>query len=305
MMQKNEGNRLARWLAHYSKLFGMKNLFIFDNGSDDPYTLVLLREAEYAGAKIDRSLTDPKDWQAKGGHFTDIIASMDENEDYDFALPVDCDEILCVFTKTGLSLDKRDILLEFERLRPFRCAFSLNLSLFNLPPNPDRLEQHIGWYAPNRHFPKGFVPARCQARIDDGHHFPLSEEQPDQIPTCLTYLHHHHRPWQEMLDLSRQKLALEVDINDPDMLIEHARHARPGGHLVGFLHDTPESYAARYQNEVHIFFEGGSVLLNTPKGLKFWNAAHYLAHHPDVTGYIPGPLNHYLMYGFSEGRDPG
>lgn len=296
MMQKNEGNYLARWLAHYQYLFGAHNLYIFDNGSDDPYTLSLLQEAQYQGVHVDRTLSQKEDWQRKGAHFTSMIEALDRDEHYDFALPVDCDEIICVFTERGLSLNKNDILEEFSRLKSFRCAFGMNFSLFNVP-------NHHGWYAPNRHFPKGFVPARCQAIIDDGHHFPISQEDNTRLITRLTYLHHHHRPFNEMQELSRQKLALEVDIHDRNKLLEHAQHARPGGHLVRFLLEEKKDYEQMYNNEIQFFFDGGDIILKTPQGVRFWNKDAYLKRHPDVASYEPGPLNHYLMYGYHEKRE--
>lgn len=296
MMQKNEGENLARWLAHYHTLFGSENLYIFDNGSSDPYTLSLLQEAEYRGVHVDRTLTQPQDWQRKGAHFTSIIEAFDRDEIYDFVLPVDCDEILCLLTKDGISLEKKAILEEFSRLKQSRCAFGMNFSLFNVPNKP-------GWYAPNRHFPKGFVPSHCQAIIDDGHHFPISQEENTRYITRFTYLHHHHRPFKEMQEHAREKLALEVDITDRTALLQHAQHARPGGHLVHILLEDQHHYEHIYDAEIQIFFDGSGIILKTPQGIRFWDGDAYLARHPDVASYAPGPLNHYLMYGYYEKRE--
>ncbi|MXV44541.1 hypothetical protein GS501_05695 [Saccharibacter sp. 17.LH.SD] len=299
MMQKNEGPRLARWLTHYGQIFGMENLLIFDNGSSDKFTISLLNEAEYRGAHVRRDLNRPVDFQMKGQHYNNVIASLDHDEEYDFALPVDCDETLCVFTEGGLSLDARDIHAEFERLKSYRGAFSIGLSLFNVP-------NREGWYAPNRFFPKGFVPARCGARIDNGHHFPTSSEVPESFLTRFTYLHNHHRPYREMIRNARAKLALEVEnVTDKELLREHARRALPGGHLVHLLLGTQADYYTMYKNEVQLYFQGNDVLLQEPgkKNVRYWDAKRYRECHPDTVVYEAGLLSHYLTYGAPEGRE--
>ncbi|QHI95649.1 hypothetical protein GT348_04670 [Aristophania vespae] len=297
MMQKNEGPALARWLAHYGAIFGIPNLIILDNGSTDPLTLSLLNEAEYRGAVIERNLTNPEDFQHKGRHLTALIHALDHDEEYDFAIPVDCDEILGIFTPEGLSIEKNTILAEFAALKSHRGAFAISPSLFNVP-------EKKGWYSPNRHFPKGFVPSRCGAVIDDGHHFPSSMEIAGQLPTKFTYFHHHNRPYHEMQNYSRAKLSLEIeDVNDIEKLRERERLALPGGHLVRSLLLTEKEYGAIYEKEVQLFFEGNSVILRTPKGVRLWDANLYLKRHPDTHHYGPGPLCHYLMHGFLEGRE--
>lgn len=297
MMQKNEGPFLARWLAHYGFIFDMNNLIILDNGSTDPYTLALLNEAEYRGAIIERSLTKPEDFQHKGRHFTSLISALDQDDEYDFALPVDCDELIAVFTNTGLSIGKEKILAEFETLKGQRSGFAIAPSLFNVP-----LQQ--GWFSPNRHFPKGFVPSRCGAVIDDGQHFPASMEIAGQVATKFTYLHFHNRPHEEMQAYCRAKLSLEIDdVTDIEKLRDHELHARPGGHLVRSLLLDEKGYSQIYDNDVQLYFEGNGVMLRTPHGLRLWDAKRYLMRHPDTQAYAPGPLCHYLMHGFTEGRE--
>lgn len=299
MMQKNEGPRLARWIMHYGQLFGMENLIIFDNGSQERFTLSLLKEAKHRGSQVRYDLNKSGDFREKGQHFTNVIAALDHEEKYDFALPVDCDEIICAFTPDGMSLHKSDILAEFSRLLPCRGPLTINLSLFNVP-------EKEGWFAPRRCFPKGFVPSYCGARIDNGHHFPTSSENPVPTLTRLTYLHNHHRPYQEMLRSARLKLSLEVkDINNLDELREHERKGWPGGHLVQTILQSKKEYHATYKDEIQLYFHGNGVLLKRPHTdeLCIWDAQRYLERHPDTAGYDPGPLNHYLTYGAPEGRE--
>lgn len=303
MMQKNEGPRLARWLTHYAALFGMSNLLIFDNGSDDPYTHALLDEAERCGAHVRRDLNTPFDFQNKGGHFTNIIRSLNHDAEYDFALPVDCDELLCAFTEDGLSMSKEDVMNELLRLKPLDCSFLIELSLFNLPG----LENE-GWYAPHRHFQKGFVPAYRDAMIDNGHHAPSLAHTTELRATRFVYLHSHNRPYEEMLRLCRNKLIPEMDhpddVLDDEKILEYiTRPGCPGSHLGYMLLKTQEEYENSYKDEVQLYFRDGLTLIRTKDGqLRRWDAAAYLERHPDVAGYESGPLAHYLMHGAREGR---
>lgn len=46
LMQKNERALLRPWLEYHGHLFGMSNIFLFDNGSTEPNVLQLLNEYE-------------------------------------------------------------------------------------------------------------------------------------------------------------------------------------------------------------------------------------------------------------------
>lgn len=52
MMQKNEGELLRSWIEHHGNIFGISNLWIFDNGSDDPLTIKILNKYDGFGVNI-------------------------------------------------------------------------------------------------------------------------------------------------------------------------------------------------------------------------------------------------------------
>lgn len=101
----------------------------------------MLREYRHSG-----------DFQAKGLHFCEQIGQWDERGGYDFAIPVDCDELLAVVTDDGISAAREDVLAELLRLKGERRAFRIGTSLFNLVDRP-------GWFAVDPEFYKGFIPA--------------------------------------------------------------------------------------------------------------------------------------------------
>ena len=299
MMQHDEGDALTRWLAHYSGLFGFENLSIVDNASKDPYTLNLLRKAEQCGVTIYWGFDTVADSTGKGGHFVNIIRSWDVDGKYDFALPLDCDEILAVFTPEGLTTDHAAIQQELDSLRGARNALRIDMSLFNVVGRP-------GWFAPNHSFYKGFLPARSVESIDNGQHEPKSKLEPGHRVTNLTYLHWHNKPYEVARASARRRLTPFVNVDDPSALASYL--AFPGGapecHLVDLLCWTEEAYLRRYDSSVKVFVppSGTSNLFMIGQEPHVWSAEHYLRQNEDVRASSSTVLHHYLRYGFSEGR---
>ena len=298
MMQRDEGEMLSRWLVHYSGLFGIKNLTVLDNGSVDPYTIALLREAEAAGADVMWQFNTPHDFHNKGGHFGNIIRHWDSSFRYDYALPVDCDEILAVFAEDGLSTDYDPIHQELSRLKYLRCALRLDMSLFNVP-------ERSNWFAPVRHFHKGFLPAYSLEILDNGFHEPRSRLQEGFRSTRLTYLHWHNRDYDELLERIRTKLQSVVNVDDREALAEYSKKpGAVGGHMIQMLLSDKASYRTLYDQDVKVYVApgGASNLLQRPDGISFWSAHEYLEANRDVRPYELTALHHYLRVGFFEKR---
>jgi len=301
MMQRDEGTALARWIAHYAWLFGFENLTILDNGSLDPQTIAILDSAEKRGVVVRRDLNQPHDFHNKGGHFTNIIHSWDGNHDYDFALPVDCDELLAIFTEDGLSLDKTAIHAGLDALKGTDCALRIDTSLFNVPGRP-------GWYAPVRHFHKGFVAAKTISVCDNGQHEPRSAIRDEFKSTALTYLHDHHVPYQAWRARLKNKVSGLVDADDETALRTYlVQPYAEGAHAVEALLTTAEEYTHLYDNSVRVFIGAGSTPINFVEGpglpTTLWNHNAYLEANPDVKKhYTIGALQHYLRDGFRENR---
>lgn len=314
MMQRNEGALLLAWLTHYAQLFGMDRLTILDNGSTDNLTLYLLRHAANMGATVRTDLNDIADFHGKGFHMATTMQAWDEGEDYDFALPVDCDEFLAVVGDDRISGGRADIMREFVRLRDCRTALRIDLSLFNVPEQP-------GWFAVDPEFHKGFLPAGGVDTVDNGQHNPNSRLAPGVTTSRFAYLHWHNRPFEEMRAAARRKLTTSlVDPDDPAAL-EHYRRVPnlPGRHLLPILTMDEETYRQRYDRTLRLFLPwarhpAGSMAaprgdepfcLADGRGVFGWDAANYLAGNADVRAYDIGPLHHFLRYGWAEGRSLG
>ncbi|MCQ8241544.1 glycosyltransferase family 2 protein [Rhizosaccharibacter radicis] len=93
---------LAQWINHYSTPFGLSNLPVMDNGPRDRKTIDILKTAESRGMNVMWGYDTPHDFRRKGGHLGNIIKGIrDAIGGYDFALPVDCDELLAVVAPRG------------------------------------------------------------------------------------------------------------------------------------------------------------------------------------------------------------
>lgn len=310
-MQRDEGTLLLAWLTHYGLLFGVEHLTILDNGSTDPLTVHILRHAEFLGATVRRDLCSVEDFHAKGQHFAEVMRGWARDGEYDFALPVDCDEFLCIVTDDGFSVAKDHIMAEFTTLRTVRAALRIGISLFNVPARP-------GWFSVDAEFFKGFVPAGGVDLVDNGQHNPNSSLAPGYVMSRFAYLHWHNRPFAEMRSYSRRKLASSlIDPDDPKLAEHYARVPNlPGRHLLPLLKMEEADYLNRYEHDLRVFLPwarsaagdmGGAEdaqawLLEDAHGQYRWDAARYRQVNADITTYPLGPLHHFLCHGWREKR---
>ncbi|RUT27215.1 hypothetical protein C0V97_03100 [Asaia sp. W19] len=310
MMQRDEGAMLMAWLSYYGQIFGFGNLVIFDNGSTDPLTLHLLDQAARCGATIRRDHKLPDDFHGKGRHFAREIRQWDRLHNYDFALPVDCDEFLVVADEEGISTSSAKIHAEFARLHGEKSAFRIGGSFFNVPGKP-------GWFAFEPEFIKGFVAARTVGVVDNGQHNPASRVAPGYVLTRFVYLHWHNHDYAEMRGRARVKLSNSlVDPDDRAALMRYAITPNlPGRHLVSVLLEDEAHYRDRYNGMLHLYLpwagspsalpvhvENGPSLLADGRVSRQWSGQRYLEMNGDVAGWPPGALMHFLVHGWAEGR---
>jgi hypothetical protein len=298
MMQRDEGDALARWITHYSGLVGYDNLHIMDNGSKDELTLAILREAEFRGSHLHRGLDRVEDFHDKNVHIGNIIRHLDQTQQYDFVLPVDCDEILAVFTDKGLTADHSAIHAEFDRLKATTSAIRIDMSLFNVPGRS-------GWFAPVKHFHKGFLPAYSFESIDTGQHEPKSKLAEGFRHCRFAYLHWHNKPYAQAVEAAQRKLEKIVDIHNRKAV--KAYFDKPGVrgvHLRGILLDTEEEYLKLYDKSARVYVPpaGDTNLLDLGYTVTLWDAESYLRHNHDVRRYELTALHHFLTFGYDEGR---
>ena len=103
MMQRDEETLLNTWFRCYNYLLCL------DNRSMNLDVIATLKKYGALGNRVYLELDRVGDFEGKRFHFTNVTSSWDHDPDYNFAIPLDCDEFLAVFMPHGLFCDHQTI----------------------------------------------------------------------------------------------------------------------------------------------------------------------------------------------------
>lgn len=237
MMQRDETLLLDAWFRHYGYLFGFENLVVLDNGSVEPSVLATLDTYEKAGVRVFRGLGKAKDFEAKGEYARRITQFWDATEEYDFAIPVDCDEFLSVYTEDGFSCSREAVHAYLDALVGEKRAMQIRFNPGNVPGVP-------GCFMP-MDFPKRFVASGTVGEVDLGYHAITSRVEEGFVETRLAYLHMHHKPFPILVEHASRKLRDRVDVTDLEAL---KNFSGAGMHLIEYFFMTEQDYLAHSAN---------------------------------------------------------
>lgn len=246
MMQKNERALLNHWARFHGALFGMENLFVFDNGSDDPHVIELLGSLASAGTKVDFSHSTKADFENKGTIIADKIKELDGLGLHDFYFPLDCDEFLAVQT-----IDKR-ILFEREAIENVLAplvksphVLAIKGSFNNAPVSTTRF-----YFYPAR---KCFFAAGSIKSLDIGFHKAECKNSTQIVATALIHFHLRHKPYAMVIEAAQEKLAARL----PDFRRETLLQYRGSGrHLTTYLLMSEEQYMQSLDQRCNIRIKG-------------------------------------------------
>lgn len=326
-MQRDESVLLDAWLRYHGYLFGFTNLTVIDNGSVLPEVLSTLQYAEDAGVRVYRQFPTTSDYGRKGVITADVIRAIDHQEDYDFVLPLDCDEFFALWIDDGLTVDRTAIHGALDELDPEDLHFRITDCAYNDPGRP-------GWFWPQPAL-KGFMRARSIEMLDHGNHT-FSENPHSIMRECrFTHLHFHHKPLDVVQQHTLWKLAPFVDVNDTEAV---QAFTGPGIHLLRNLGNTPAEYHRQFEDHLTFRHEGfgrvarllglsnpmfhidktdstpaGTIRVRLPRDIAGGQSSGhgiyitfdpklYLHQNLDVAAAGDDPLQHYLLMGFKEGR---
>lgn len=231
LMQRNEVNALEPWLRYHAHLFGMENLCVIDHGSTHPKVLNTLSWYELEGVKVIR-LPAEADFHLQGEFMTAAMREMNARDEYDFLLPIDCDEFLAMRREDGSFTCQRDEIL--------RClascigrqeTFEIKQNLLNILGQPGRY-----WVLP---YQKVFFSGRSIGTLCHGSHQDISGRDNGLLETPLVFVHFHHKPWDEQIKASKEKLRHFVDVEDEAAL---ADFKGLGWHLLVHMREGEAAY---------------------------------------------------------------
>ena len=337
MMQKDEQFVLKPWLAYYGYLFGFENLFVFDNGSELAEVRNILAAYEAKGVTVDRTYSSREAYRAKAEIIGAQITRLDSRREYDFLIPLDCDEFIVLKEDAGYSPSRDDILAYLGSLIGETRLLRFPYQLANHPLHPDIYHYFT--------FFKIFFPPDTFTWMDHGHHMGQSSKAEGFRDTRLIHLHFHYKPLD--LQVERAKLGWVGSVSTDDRS-QLADYNGPSGHLVPYFLKTKEQYYADFLDKPYFYlpqlrellgsldapldlptepvredlavkvngrdpssrFDGSGITTliphRTPAGVNFvvaeFNEALYLAANPALVRPDVRPLSHFCLHGFREGR---
>lgn len=242
VMLKNERTMTPRFLSYHAALFGIENVYVFDNGSTDPDVLSELDRFEARGGHVDRRFNTTEDFYRKGTVLGDLIKRLDREMDYDFYVPLDCDEFVVLRTPDGYTADAAAIHAYLDGLRGDRRILHVTLNLSNLLGEPDMFRP--------AEYSKTVWPREVFLHMDHGYHTGVGRNDTSPYFECeLVYAHFHYRPYEEVVEFAKQKLR---GVNLPDAEIEDHASLREfrgiGWHMVHYIVDGPEAYYSQFRD---------------------------------------------------------
>lgn len=239
LMQRNERELLAPWIEYHARLCGRDNLHIFDNGSDDPETLRILKHYRENGVDIDFSYASRADFNRKGEIIAAKIRSLDRLGGRDFFFPLDCDEFLACRNGRGVDVEPDAVFAELQGYRGDPRVLMIAGTMDNNPRHPDHYR-----FEPGQR--KCFFAQGACLSLDIGFHYGRAVKTDETHYTNIVYFHLHNRPFAAQQYFSAQKLQGRVTSFETSELEAYERLQLPGFHLVPELLADLNEYNARH-----------------------------------------------------------
>jgi hypothetical protein len=244
MMQKNESELLDKWLRYHGYLFGFDNLYVYDNGSEDKSIHQTLKNYISLGVNVDFEHKDKTHFENKGNLFLDKINQLqNDRPDYDFYIPLDCDEFIGFLDDEGnVSCDKTGLkaqlsqYVDVQDLLMFDSQYynsSVSDVLFNKQPYRKCL------------FYKNTIKS-----LDVGFHWGKVKNSDKEQRTRLIQFHFHNKPFAIGKEHAREKLKDRVKDFE---LATLNNYQGPGLHLVRFFNQGESSYVNNQLKQTHVY----------------------------------------------------
>jgi hypothetical protein len=239
MMQKNERTLLVPWVRYHAARFGIENLFVYDNGSDDEETIAGLRQLESEGLNVSWTYNAQSDFVNKGNIIAEKIKELDKKGEYDFYFPLDCDEFICVRNKNLADIGRKEINEELKNNILENKVLYIDSMLFN---NPIISDEYMVMNRPEKCF---FAYDTCES-LDIGFHRGKSKKGEGRKETAIAYLHFHNRPYGDYLFHARQKMKERLENFGPGDAARYVSKGGAGSHLVSRMLKTRQEYERQF-----------------------------------------------------------
>jgi Glycosyl transferase family 2 len=274
MMQKDESFLLRPWLAYHGYLFGFENLYVLDNGSTLPEVTNALHEYARKGVRVIWDFATRQHYEAKGDIVGEVIRLLDAKREYDFLIPLDCDEFIVLRKENEVECSREAILGYLASLDGGSWVFRFPYQLANRPLHVDLYHRFD--------FFKVFFGAGAFSPMDHGHHIAKHRPDTDIKNTRLLHLHFHYKNFDQKVKEARQSWVGSVDTASIREL--HA-YGGPSAHLTRYFLQDEEEYYRSFRNKVHFYLPRfRSLLHDLGDPLDLPSRDGLMTQHPRITG---------------------
>lgn len=246
-MQKNESVMLPIWVNYYSKIFGIENLFIFDNASTSQDVKSYLNKIKLEGCNI-VAADARSDFQNKG----DLLLRKAREiflQGYDFAYFADADEFLISVDNEVPKVNKIKILTKFDELAGLESSVTrINIGWLNIP-NTSKL--YVDKYGTQKIIFRSDVPKEVVLDLgfhmyDWGAHRDIDTFGKFNLST-FGLLHFHNKPYNDYIISAKMKLEGRINLNDIDAM---KKYNGSGSHLIGHLLNGEAAYYKSFESKL-------------------------------------------------------
>lgn len=242
MMQKNEHHLLEPWILYHGLLFGLDNLYVYDNGSTDQYCIDTLDKYELLGLNVCRNFLKKSDFENKGHIFSEKIKYLDKHNPSDFYFPMDCDEFMVAEESKGnISVGKDSI---FRSLSPYLNSTAPLAIATAFDNNPVKQDYYYRAEGQRKTF---FSKGTCWT-LDLGFHDGKTKTKEAAIKTPVSYVHFHYKSFSQYVESAVQKLEGRVEDFSMKSLKAFSEKKLAGFHLVGTLLGGRDKYYLNHYN---------------------------------------------------------
>jgi hypothetical protein len=250
MMQRDEDDLLRPWVLYHAKLFGYSSLYIFDNGSVLPPLIEQLQAWERIGVNINREYSTPEDFHNKGAILGRAIKCL--SGQYDFFIPLDCDEFFVLSDGSrGFSCEHAPLLGALAELWQEQAALRVTTAFYNILNHPD---WYWRWPHKKTFFRDGTFSYMCH-----GYHDGRTMNN-EVVETRFAHVHYHHKPYSLMVRHAKNKLRPYVNVEDRSAL---ETYKGPNHHCRDVILESAATYDSRFGCKSGVYLPAFGNFLNS------------------------------------------
>jgi hypothetical protein len=241
MMQKDESDLLAHWIEYHGNLFGLENLYVYDNGSTNPVCLDAMDKYKKLRVNFYFEFNSQADFLNKGKILGNKILELESTNAYDFFIPLDCDEFIGAISDSGvISCDSKIIHNELDMHSKTEDVLLFRYQLYN--------SAFSNMWFSRRYWPKTFFKSGAYGWLDEGFHRGRSKKGSGEHKTNLIQFHLHNKPFATIQAHTLRKISARVGDKPREEILNYVG---AGQHVIKYLRMDEHQYWNHFLRTPH------------------------------------------------------